>query len=83
MAQDVRAGDRVAVASALTVFGPAPSTCMNHGAMLARVTVQRTYLVLGAAAPAATQALPADRPPPKLTFTSASAMAVPWNPILF
>lgn len=74
MAQVVCAGDKVAVARALTRFGPAPSTCMNQGAMSLRVTAQRTYLAAGEAAPAPAQPLPADRPLPKLTSTSASAM---------
>ena len=56
---------------------------MNHGAMSARVTVQRTYFAPGEAAPAGTQVLPLARLLPKLTLTSASAMAASWNPTLF
>ena len=56
---------------------------MNHGAMSARVTVQRTYFALGGAAPAVTQGLPLARPLPKPTLTSVLAMAVRWNPTRF
>ena len=44
MAQLLWAGASVAVASALTVCAPKPSTCMNQGMIPVSAIVQRTYL---------------------------------------